>query len=306
MDILTALKYGRRYHIIKKTGADATTTTVSLLGGGKYIDLAITGDASNDNDPSPGETYHYDIVVANSGTDVAFNVLVRDFMPQGTEFVSAIGENTSDFVCDESGGIIDCLGTLDGSLDQAPNRGPSATITVTLKAPKAHNLTYANQVRIDPANTVPEADETNNIATENVTVKSKVDLTTTISLGSPSSGSETQMNFKVKAKYTGAGPFDAPQNFVVVGELPVGVIPLDVEAPSGWTCQIEQNPVNKVTCTGSLEFTSADGDKEVTFNVRIYTTAQSETIHTNVVADPDGRIVESNEGNNTNTASAGV
>jgi uncharacterized repeat protein (TIGR01451 family) len=287
--------------------SDATTTAVSLAGGGKYIDLAITGDASSDSDPSPGETYHYDIVVNNSGTDVAFNVAVREFLPAGTTFVSAVGDSGSDFVCDESGGVVDCLGTLDGSLDQAPNRGPSATITVTLKAPRAHDLQYSNQVRIDPENTMPESDETNNIATENVTVKSKVDLTSTIDLGSPGSGTETQMTFKVKAAYAaGAGQFDAPTNFVVVAELPVGVIPLDVEVPANWICQIEQNPVNKVTCTGRLDFTSAGGDTEVEFKVRIYTTAQGETIHATVVADPDGRIVETSEGNNTHTASAGV
>jgi uncharacterized repeat protein (TIGR01451 family) len=289
--------------------SDATTTSVSLTGGGKYIDLAITSQTPTFTpsvaNPSPDQTFDYDIAVANSGTDVAFNVLVRDFLPEGTTLVSATGDG--DFVCDESGGVIDCTGTLDGSLDQAPNNGTSATIKVRLKAPKAHNIEFTNQVRIDPANTIPEADETNNISISKLTVRSKVDLTATIELNSPASGQEGEMNFKVKADYTAASLVDAPQNFVVVAELPVGVIPLDVQVPTtqtGWTCQIEQNPVNKVTCTGRIDFTTTDDEKEITFNVHIYTTAQGEPIHANVVADPDGRIVENNETNNTGTDDA--
>jgi len=280
--------------------SDATTTSVSLTGGGKYIDLAITSITPtitpSITNPSPDQAYDYDIVVANSGTDVAFNVLVRDFLPEGATFVRATGDG--DFVCDESGGVVDCLGTLDGSLDQAPNNGTTATIKVRLKAPKAHDLQVVNRVRIDPANAIPEADETNNILTNTLTVMSKVDLTASIQLNNPPSGQESDMTFKAKADYTGASNIDAPQNFVVVAELPVGVIPLDVQAPEFWTCQVEQNPVNKVTCTGRIEFDSQDGEKEVTFGVHIYTTAQGEPIHASVVADPDGRIVERDEGNN--------
>lgn len=291
--------------------SDATTTTVSLTGGGKYIDLAITSITPTVTNPSPDQTYDYDIVVANSGTDVAFNVPVRDFLPEGATFVRATADG--DFVCDENGGVVDCLGTLDGSLDQAPNNGTTANIHVRVKAPKAHNFEYMNRVRIDPANIVPEADETNNILTNTQTVISKVDLTATITLSGLQSGHEGEINFTVTANYANdadntkdATGVDAPQNFVVVAELPIGVIPLDVEIMNPpvdivWSCQIEQNPVNKVTCTGSLAFTSAGGSQPQGFHVHVYTTAQGEEIHATVVADPDGRIVETNDNNNIGT-----
>lgn len=291
--------------------SDATTTTVSLSGGGKYIDLAITSItpsfAPSVDNPSPDQTIDYSIVVANSGTDVAFNVPVRDFLPEGTTFVSATGDG--DFVCDENSGIVDCLGTLDGSLDQAPNNGTTAILHVLLKAPKAHNVEFVDRMRIDPANAIPESDETNNILSKSLTVKSKVDLTASIQLNGPTSGQESNMTFKVKADYENAHDnVDPPKNFVVIAELPVGVIPLDVQAPEFWTCQIEQNPVNKVTCTGRIPFDTEDGEKEVTFGVHIYTTAQgpNENLHATVAADPDGRIVEISEDNNTGMDEAAV
>ena len=50
---------------------------------------------------------------------------------------------------------------------------------------------------------------------------------------------------------------------------PVGTIPQNMSTvPSGWTCQIEENPINKVTCHGDLTKDSA-----VTFKVDTYVTA---------------------------------
>lgn len=272
--------------------SDATTTSVSLTGGGNYIDLKVNELTTSDADPSPNEEYTYTIKAENTGTDVAFNVGVRDVLPTGTTFVSATG--TGNFTCTQSDGVVDCVGTLDGSLNQAPNSAPIETITVKLRAPKLHDVLYGNQVRIDAGNTVPESDETNNTKLLDVTVKSKVDLTTTIDSSGLSSGQEDDMTFGVKATYTAGADFDKPRNFVVVAELPIGVIPLNVSASiAGWTCQVEQNPVNKVTCTGSL--TSAD---EVTFTVHVYVTSQGDTNTASAHADPDGRVVEIDDNNN--------
>lgn len=274
--------------------SDATTTSVSITGGGNYIDLKVNDLTSSDTEPSPNEEYTYTIKAENTGTDVAFNVGVRDVLPTGTTFVSATG--TGDFTCSESDGVVNCTGTLDGSLNQAPSSAPIETITVKVRAPKLHNVTYANQVRIDPASTVAEADETNNTRSLDVTVKSKVDLVPTISTSGLSSGSEGDMTFSVAATFAAGATdqADAPSNFVLVAELPIGVIPLDVQAPAGWTCQVEQNPVNKVTCVGSL----TTGTTSASFTVHVYVTSQGDPITATVSADPDSRIVETAEDNN--------
>ena len=284
--------------------SDSTTTAVSISGGGNYIDLKINDITDSTDTPSPNQTYTYTIKAENTGTDAAFNVVVRDFLPTGVTFVQATG--THDFVCSESNGIVDCTGTLDGSLNQAPDSDPIETITIKVKAPKQHqpDTPYTNQVRIDPQNTVPEANETNNTATEDTSVTSKVDLTTEISLGSLSSGSEGDMTFGVSASF-GSGAtdaVDAPRGFVVIAELPIGVIPLDVAPPAGWTCQVEQNPVNKVTCIGDL----TTGTTSASFTVHVYVTAQGEDITATAHADPAGQIVETDENNNVSSDSTGV
>jgi uncharacterized repeat protein (TIGR01451 family) len=280
--------------------SDATTTSVSISGGGNYIDLKINEMTASDNEPSPNEEYTYTIKAENTGTDVAFNVLVRDFLPEGVTFVKATG--THDFLCDETGGVVDCTGTLDGSLDQAPNSDPTETITVKVRAPKLHNVTYANQVRIDPGNTIPEADETNNAKLLDVTVKSKVDLSPAISVSGLQSGQEGDMTFGVTATFDGGATdeADAPKNFLVIAELPIGVIPLNVQGPAeGWSCQVEQNPVNKVTCVGSL----STGTATASFTVHVYVTSQGDPITATVHADPDDRIVETDPDNNIKQSS---
>jgi uncharacterized repeat protein (TIGR01451 family) len=274
--------------------SDSTTTSVSISGGGNYIDLKINDLTSSDSEPSPNEEYTYTIKAENTGTDVAFNVGVRDILPTGTTFVAATG--TGDFTCAESDGVVNCTGTLDGSLNQAPNSSPIETVTVKVRSPKLHNVTYANQVRIDAGNTVPEADETNNTRSLEVTVKSKVDLVPTISTAGLSSGTEGDMTFSVTATFAAGATdqADAPVNFTLIAELPIGVIPLNVQAPAGWTCQVEQNPVNKVTCVGSL----TTGTASANFTVHVYVTSQGDPITATIYADQDDQIVETAESNN--------
>ena len=112
------------------------------------------------------------------------------------------------------------------------------------------------------------------------------------------------MTFDVTANFTGGATDadDAARNFLVVAELPVGVIPLDVAPPAGWSCQVEQNPVNKVTCVGDL----TTGSNTASFTVHVYVTAQGETITATAHADPDDRIVETDPNNNISSASTGV
>ena len=52
---------------------------------------------------------------------------------------------------------------------------------------------------------------------------------------------------------TNTGDRGGQTNVYLVVEMPVGVIPQNMgTVPHGWTCQIEENPINKVTCHGDL------------------------------------------------------
>jgi len=77
----------------------------------------------------------------------------------------------------------------------------------------------------------------------------------------------------------------------VVANLPVGTIPLDVDSPDGWNCQIEENPINRVICTGSM----TAGANE-TFTVTTYVTGDENNASAEI--DPDNVYVEVDETNN--------
>ncbi|MQA25650.1 MAG: DUF11 domain-containing protein [Micromonosporaceae bacterium] len=289
--------------------SDTTTTAVALGGGGNFIDLKIKSIESQTlanaalTEPTPGQDYKYVVTVENTGTDVAFNVDVRNVVDSAATYVKTTA--TNDLVCTRSDAVITCTGgSIDGSNDQDPDHGSEATIEVFVKAPRVHNYEYGLSSRVDPANTIAEASEANNAKSANVTVKSRVDLKTETDISSLTSGAESEVTFKVLNAHP--SPVGA-RNFLVVLELPVGVIPLNVNPPAGWTCQIEENPISKVTCVGDLDATPD------TFTVRVYTTAQGETVTATAIADPDNRIVEGTEAvpdpaetNNTSKDSKGV
>lgn len=283
--------------------ADQTATNVRLTGGGNYTDLkirsiVISGDGLTDPDagavpePQPGQAYAYTVTAENTGTDPAYNVTFRNVLDPGVQFVSVTSPG-NDFSCVHSGGVVTCDGgVLDGSNDLDPTYDALAAVTINVKAPLEHDRTYPLTSRIDPANTTPESNEANNALTKQAKVMSQVNLTVSDITTSGSQGSEGDVRWTVSKSGSVAA-----NNFVVVIELPVGVIPLDMNSvPSGWTCQIEENPINKVTCVGSM----AAGGSTANFAVKTYVTGSS--ITANGTVDPDNRIIENNELDNTKTS----
>jgi len=281
--------------------SDQTTTQVRLTGGGNYTDLkvasiVVSGNGISDPNPAavpepqPGQTYDYVVTAENTGTDPAYNVVLRTVLDPDVEFVSATPAN--DFSCSHSGGVVLCDGgVLDGSND-FDSHDPTAVITIRVKAPLAHDYTYPTQSRIDPGNTTPESNEANNTLSKSTKVMSQVNLSISDLTTSGSQGNEGDVRWTVSK----AGNV-AANNFVVVIELPVGVIPLDLNSvPSGWTCQIEENPINKVTCVGSM----TAGETTKNFAVKTYVTGSS--ITANGTVDPDNRIIENDELDNTKTS----
>ena len=96
----------------------------------------------------------------------------------------------------------------------------------------------------------------------------------------------------------------AVDNVVVLDPLPVGLIPLGVEAEGNFTCQILENPVNVVECVGDM---AAEGtDREATITISVFITQDGGTLDNEACVDPDDAIVESIEADNCKTKTTGI
>jgi uncharacterized repeat protein (TIGR01451 family) len=281
----------------------SATTVVQVAGGGPFVELNITDTSATPNpqqitdspDPVvPGGLITYSFEVHNTGSDIAFNVLARDVLPVGTTFVSAT--STGGFLCGSSNGVVDCTG---GALVG----GGVATITIVAKAPNASGVTLIDQAFVDPNNTIPEADETNNFASTTTTVTSPIDLT--IKQSGPDSAtqsSEADYTLTATDNCTVGGTVTAADcvapNVAIHDPLPVGLIVLNVTSSDPqFACQVQQNPVNVVDCLGTLDSTK----NSVTITIHVFMTLASGS-YTNVACvDPNNTIVESDETNNCST-----
>jgi uncharacterized repeat protein (TIGR01451 family) len=267
--------------------SDLTNLTVALNGGGNYTDLKVDTITPDKATPQPGEAYKYTVVVKNTGTDVAYDVSLRNILDSGVTYVKTTA--TNDFFCTEAAHVVTCTGgVLDGTpVGQDPDHTDTATIEIFVKAPLVHGYVAPIQSRIDPDNAIPESNEGNNSKTASITVTSLIDLQVDVGSSTASTGAEGDWTFTTKN--TGSA---TAQNVTVVFDIAVGIIPLNVQAPPGWSCQITENPINEVTCVGDQD-TSDD-----TFTVHVYKTAD-ETIHSTATIDPANTVVETNEDNNS-------
>ncbi|RYC11453.1 CARDB domain-containing protein [Nocardioides zhouii] len=277
---------------------DTTPLQVRMGGGGLYRDLTIDDPIVTNvtygpvslREPKPSQVYTYTVKATNTGTNPAYNVVVRHVLEDGATFLNATADQ--DFSCTIAANVVLCDG---GVLDGTPGfdaAGPTATFTLTVRAPARHNYVYGLTSRVDPGNVIAEANEANNSRSLNVKAVSQVDLTVDITDVDGTQGNPGSVTWKALA--TG----DDASNVYVVVELPVGVIPQNMTTvPTGWTCQIQQNPINKVTCHGDL----AKDDATVEFKVDTYVTATTTTA--NAFIDPDNTVVEYAEGNNADSES---
>ena len=167
--------------------ADSVITEVAVGGVNAFNELTLSKEDSIDDGPddhvTPGGMITYTLTIENTGSDPAFHVMVRDFLPAGTTFASAADTVPGDgaFTCNESGGVVECInGTL-------PGGGGMRIIEIAVLAPadieslaanKSNiSISIINQAKVDPDNDIPEGDETNNSDSEPTTVKSDINLT---------------------------------------------------------------------------------------------------------------------------------
>lgn len=264
---------------------DQTDTDVRRGAGGTYQDLTVNSVTPSTTTPQPGETYSYDVKVSNTGTNPVFNIKLSNVLDAGPTFVGATAGNN--FTCGVTDSNVTCTGgVLDGSLDLDP-ASDTTTIKLTVKAPLVDQFQYDLRSVIDPDNAVAESDEANNTAGATVKTKSLIDLTFDSLSSSGSKGSDGTVTWTLH----NTGTADA-KNVTVVVNMAVGSIPQQMSSlPDGWSCQIEADPINKVTCHGDLA-AGATAD----FTVDTFVTADNP--HSNGFVDPDNTIIESDETNN--------
>ena len=298
--------------------SSSVETTVSNGGPGAFIDLSATkvqivpDPAIDGGKVAPGAQLAYRITVTNDATGpdagTAFQVRVRDTLPLHTAYFDAFDTafgTPGAFTCSQAAGVVDCTG---GTLPP----GGSRDIIVAVTAPsditqfasdlKSIQIDVQNEVFVDPLNAIPEGDETDNFDEATTTVRSKINLT--LEKEGPNTANQNQTaDYEITVSNVadyggGAIAFDTK----VVDYLPVGLIPLSVTASaSNMGCQIEENPVNVVTCVGDLE-----PGQPVTITIHVFITAEGGSLDNEACVDPDETIQETDELDNCRVKTTGV
>ena len=300
---------------IRNSGVTNTDSELTTVKPG--IDLTIT--KSDDPDPVCARSWPgvmppplvcrggltYTFVVGNSGTNQVTGVVVRDPLPAGTIFHSAVAPAFAGG-CAVSAGVLTCSnGTIPAE--------STTTITVVLVAPPTVGP-IVNTVTVDPTNAIFESDETNNTATQTTQVVTGIDLTVT-KVDSPpgfhpiaTGGTQTYT-----ITVDNLGTQDAT-NIRLVDTLPANTIFRDAIADPlhGFTCSYsggigEAGTGGVVTCVGgSVKGTASEfypplgapGPDFAAIAIRVFAPPVVGTMHNEVRVDPLNEIAEANESNN--------
>jgi uncharacterized repeat protein (TIGR01451 family) len=274
----------------EQNNADSETIEVADGGNGAYNDLTISKTAKAI--VTPNETFTYTLTVTNGGSNAALNVAVRDVLPAQVTFVSAddgAPGAPGAFTCSGAGGVVNCIGgTLNGS-------GGVRTIQIVVKAPNLTGVSLTNQAIADPDNEIPEGSETNNTFEFVNTVTSNVNLE--IVKTGPKTSSQNQVtDYKITVTNhspSGSCPGASCDGQTVFGvhvhdPLPVGLIPLDIEAGGNFACAVLENPINVVDCVGDL-----DPDVPVEIRIGVFMTAEtSRSLDNEACIDPADVVKE--------------
>ncbi len=311
--------------IFEDNNINTRATDIQIGGCCAYHEFAIDKkQVSPTSAVAPSGILEYDVVVTNTGSDVAFDVTVRDFIPDGATFRYAQDTlpGTGAFSCTESGGVITCTGgTLDGTIGQTAAAGDSTrTIHIGLFAP-AQPGTYQNQALVDPGNAIPEANETNNSDVENLIVELggggpfidlHVDSTQT---GPTDAGNPTAVVPSGTLQYTLKVSNSATAvafNVTVRDALPEGTVFRSAEdtkpGDGAFTCT---ESAGVVTCTGgTLDGSNNDtplaGDTERFIKINLFAPTQPGNYTNQAQIDPDHAIAEADETNNSDATTTSV
>lgn len=278
---------------------NGASTTITVLA---TVDLTVTNDGSDcASNPSRAGGCSWSFGVTNNGPDAVSNVVVRTDLPAGATpsdvqapdgWACQITSNPINQITCTNGG-----GTLAGS-----GPGASARFVVHVQISANNGDLLRGSTVVDPDDTIVETNEANNTASGTITIQANVDLTVTND-GSACAGKAGEFAGCIwSVSVTNSGTGDV-SGVVVRTDFPVGVIPLDVQPPAGWTCQITENPINQVTCTVGSGTLAAGAT--VHFDLRAYVTANTgDQVTSSSIVDPGNLVVETDESNNTASSSA--
>jgi uncharacterized repeat protein (TIGR01451 family) len=283
-------------------------------------------------------TQTYTVRVDNIGTQDAAGIRVRDTLPAGTKFLSAVPDAAHGFTCTHdgsaTGGVIECidghiLGTKSEFYDPPPlgagGGSPAgndfATIIIKLFATPFVQPAMHNEVRVDPLGEIAEFDEANNLATQDTVVTQGDDdigafnelsvAKTQTDPGSNEVATSSTVTYEVVVTNNGTDP---AVNVTVRDFLPAGFAfveatdittgpgsdPLDFFCTQSGT--VQSGIV--VNCTGAtLDGTGnalgAGVPNARTIRIKATSASQPGPYTNSVIVDPDFGIPEGDESNNS-------
>ena len=208
---------------------DSITTTVQQ-DLGLPVDLGIT-KSDNPGTVVAGEIVTYTLTITNDGPEIATNVRVLELVPTGTT-VQSVSVTNPDFVgehCSQGGACF--LGTI--------FTDTTATIVMALQVDDDYGVgTINNSASV--ASDQQDSDPSDNIATEDTTVTTSVDLTIQKNdLMDPVNAGEYIL-YQITITNTGSSAAD---NVIITDSVPVsttfvGASPLCVESGGLITCSL--------------------------------------------------------------------
>ncbi|MGC9449319.1 DUF7507 domain-containing protein [Cereibacter johrii] len=254
-----------------------------------------------------GDETVYRILVTNNGPSAAENVVVTDTLP-ATRLSFVQASAPADGVC----GTTPAPGTISGEvICSVPYlaSGESRTFEVTMRAEAKGSETNTASVTSDRADEF-ESRINNNTATQNTTVRTRVDVQVVSKTPSaPSVPLREDFNFDVVIRNTSGPQYSEADNVVFTDSLPSGMVLTG--APS---VTISSGSASSTSCTGAAGGTtvscsfgtlSPGAEAVVTLPVRvtaITSTPQSFTNSASVTTDSDDRVPS----NNSNSGSVEI
>lgn len=309
---------------IRNRGLTNTASTITSVR--PAIDLTVTQHRTAPTPPAPvraADRFDYTVTVGNSGLYNANNVLVREPLPPGVFLdgftASATPIGTTACSADAAQVVTCTIPRINGANDSGNIQGDTETITLQLIAPQTLPSSpvssaigpITSTVTVDPANTIPENEESNNTYTTTTDVLTGVDLTVSKTDSPDPVARNGELTYTITV--TNNGTQDAT-GIVVRDVLPTGSVfrsatdtvagPLGEERLHNFTCSNSNGVVDCVggeiegTYSGVAPAPQAEATDFAVIVIDVFAPDEPGTYHNEVRVDPFGTIPEINETDN--------